>query len=601
MGNQERVQSRRLSEVVVLALALAALVSVLVIFPARSAFALASPKADYRFHNKLSTSVGTAPALTKIGPRSSTFTTATVDDSSRRVLSFPKGNGLKLSPTTGVVPNNTYTIVVLFELSDVSGFKRIIDFKSGTSDNGLYVQNGSLYFFPQASGTSAPISANQYAQVVITRDSGGMVRGFVDGAEQFSFDDSVSQDAVISGKNTLRFFRDNEKNGSTTEHSAGSVARIRLFDSALTGTEVGELDRLEPTTFTVNSNADLADSNLVDGKCLTVNQNECTLRAAIQQSNYTLGNDTINFAPGFSGAITLTQGQLSINNEPDSLTINGPKPRPGARILTVNANNVSRVFFVADDAKATINRLRIINGNATSTSAILSGGGIYNDGDSLTLINSTVSNNGANGSGGGIYNGGNILTLNKTTVSGNTSDGSAGILNEGGTMTLTNSTVSGNSATFNGGGIFNFGTNSTMTLINSTVSNNTAGGGGGGINNSGTAILRNTIVAGNTANTGPEASGSYLSQGNNLVENTSGASITHISGGTDVLGKDPHLGPLQDNGGPTDTHALLSRSPAIDRGSKTGCPSTDQRGVTRPRDGDGNGRARCDIGSYEKK
>ena len=95
--SQERVQGRRLSGVV-LALALATLVSLLVIFPSRSASALPSPGADYRFQNKLSTSVGTAPALQKIGPGTNTFTTATVDGSSRTVLRFPEGNGLKLLP-----------------------------------------------------------------------------------------------------------------------------------------------------------------------------------------------------------------------------------------------------------------------------------------------------------------------------------------------------------------------------------------------------------------------------------------------------------------------------------------------------------------------
>ena len=472
--SQERVQSRRLSGVVLLALALATLVSLFVIFPSSSASALPSAGADYRFQNKLSTSVGTAPALQKIGPGTNTFTTATVDGSSRTVLRFPEGNGLKLSPTTGVVPNNTHTIVVLFELNEVgddeSRFRRILDFKNGTSDSGLYVEDGRLSFYRQGIGSvtgTTPIPANRYVQVVVNRDASGIVRGYVDGAEQFSFDDSVSQSAVIGGANTLRFFKDD-----TIEHSAGSVARIRLFGSALSGTDVGALDRLEPTVFKVNSNADLPDNNLVDGKCLTVNPNECTLRAAIQQSDRTSGNDTINFVSSLSSTITLTGGQLTIDSEPDSLTINGP----GARALTVSGNNASRVFRIADDASAAINNLRISNGNTT-----FDGGGISADGDLLALTNVTVSGNDASDDGGGISNTGNALTLNKTTVSGNTTSGGpgGGIRNGlGSSLTLTNSTVGGNSATSNGGGIFNDGGN--MTLINSTISNNIAGQSGGG-------------------------------------------------------------------------------------------------------------------------
>jgi hypothetical protein len=56
----------------------------------------------------------------------------------------------------------------------------------------------------------------------------------------------------------------------------------------------------------------------------------------------------------------------------------------------------------------------------------------------------------------------------------------------------------------------------------------------------------------------------------------------------------------QDNGGPTETHALLPGSPAVDAGDDTACPAADQRGVTRPVDGNGDGTAVCDIGAYEK-
>jgi Concanavalin A-like lectin/glucanases superfamily len=263
IGSRKRVQRRRLSELVLLALALATLVSVLVILPSPSASAEPPPKADYRFQGKLGTSVGTAPALQKIGPGTNTFTTATVDDSSRKVLSPPKGNGLKLDTTGLLSSNGIYTIVVLFGLNDVSNFKRIVDFKNGTSDNGLYVQNGRLRFFPGSTSGATPIAANRYVQVVITRDLFGTVRGYVDGSQQFQFEDAASQSAVISGEDALRFFKDNTSGGTTGEDSGGSVARIRLYDVALSADDVGSLDCLEPTVFKVNSNADLADVNLV--------------------------------------------------------------------------------------------------------------------------------------------------------------------------------------------------------------------------------------------------------------------------------------------------------------------------------------------------
>src|SRR5918998_1864122 len=128
---------RRYVEALALALVLIFLTFLLLLASPRGAFAQTLPKADYRFQNNLKTSVGAAPVLTRIGPSSNTFASASVDGSSRKILRFPKGNGLKLSPTTGIVSGGTHTIVALFELDQVDGFRRIIDFKNGTSDNGL--------------------------------------------------------------------------------------------------------------------------------------------------------------------------------------------------------------------------------------------------------------------------------------------------------------------------------------------------------------------------------------------------------------------------------------------------------------------------------
>jgi PKD repeat protein len=187
--------------------------------------------------------------------------------------------------------------------------------------------------------------------------------------------------------------------------------------------------------------------------------------------------------------------------------------------------------------------------------------------------------------------------LENITISGNSTSGDgAGLYYWGlmGTMTMTNVTISGNSAGGNGGGFMaDSGIQSHLILNNVTISGNTAANGGGIYNNSDT-IFKNTIVAGNTNNNcaggNPITSNGYnLDSGNTCAFSNTG----------DLSNTDPLLGPLQDNGGPTWTHALLWGSPAIDTGDDAQCPPTDQRGVHRPLDGDGDGNPICDIGSYE--
>src|SRR5205085_2627464 len=194
------------------------------------------------------------------------------------------------------------------------------------------------------------------------------------------------------------------------------------------------------------------------------------------------------------------------------------------------------------------------------------GGGIFNlSTGAVTITNCIISGNGAssssgsNTSGGAIYNSG-TLTITNSTISGNSASSSS---------------VSTSSSSSRGGGVFG----DTVTITNSTISGNSAfssgftGGassGGGGISG-GTVIARNTIIANNTAkNGGPDVYGPLSSQGYNLIGNGAGAIITPAQS-TDQVGTasspiDPRLGPLQDNGGPTFTHALLNSSPAIDQG-----------------------------------
>ncbi|GER79729.1 MAG: Ig-like domain-containing protein [Anaerolineales bacterium] len=239
--------------------------------------------------------------------------------------------------------------------------------------------------------------------------------------------------------------------------------------------------------------------------------------------------------------------------------------------------------------------MTVTNSALSGNSADDGGGGIYSDNYStVTVTNSALSNNSA-GYGGGIYsNNYSTVTVTNSALSGNSATYSSGggIFNYyQSTLTVTNSTLSGNSATYsNGGGIHN-AYSGTLTVTNSTLSGNSANNFGGGIYNNLLATMNysNTIIANSAAGGDCFNGGTIGANVNNLVEN--GSCSPTFSG-------DPNLGPLQDNGGPTQTHALLAGSAAIDAGNAAVCAAApvnnlDQRGVARPQG------AACDIGAYE--
>ncbi|PYM13588.1 MAG: hypothetical protein DMD81_20655, partial [Candidatus Rokuibacteriota bacterium] len=295
-----------------------------------------------------------------------------------------------------------------------------------------------------------------------------------------------------------------------------------------------------------------------------------------------------------------------------------------------------------------------VRDNSAGSESLATGGGIYNTG-TLVLTHSTVHDNavpvgpGTFSAGGGIESVGD-LTLSGSTVRDNSGDSGGGIATNGtasildstvrdnsarngggivntGTLVLSGSTVSGNSVTNNlggiGGGLVNTGS---VSLVNSTISNNEVRGvlsaTGGGISNSGTLTSTNSTIAGNAVKVdtpeGPSGVGGLFTNGgsatleNTIVAKSHGAdcgpsgavtSLGHnldsdgtcgLSSAGDLSGADPLLGPLANNGGPTETHALKDGSPAIDAGDNVGCPATDQRGTARPQG------AACDIGAFER-
>jgi len=216
----------------------------------------------------------------------------------------------------------------------------------------------------------------------------------------------------------------------------------------------------------------------------------------------------------------------------------------------------------------------------------------------LTIAGSTLTQNVSGLDGGGIFNGGGQMTISSTTLDNNLADNGGGIYSSG-TVTMTNSTLSQNQALAAfGGGIYNDGPSTSIAVLtNTTLAQNEAAVNGAGLYNDGAAVtLINTIAAENTP--GGDCfnnSGSIADAGHNLDSDTTcGFAPPSIAGGN------ANLGPLQANGGPTQTHALQDGSQAIDTGNNSVCPATDQRGEQRPQDGDGSGAPICDIGAYER-
>jgi CSLREA domain-containing protein len=242
----------------------------------------------------------------------------------------------------------------------------------------------------------------------------------------------------------------------------------------------------------------------------------------------------------------------------------------------------------------TINSCRFANNSASN-----GGGAIYGDGSpgSIAISNSSFTDNTAVLSGGAIFNH-QPLTIDNSTLARNKAVANAGVgqggaidNNGGGNLKLTNCTISDNTAIY-GGGISNF---QTLTVNACTFAGNSAAYGGGIYASSaipGSIVsLANTIVALNTATgSGPDINGTASSQGHNLIGNNSGANGLI---GSDLVNVNPQLGTLANNGGPTQTRALLAGSPAIDAANTATAPATDQRGVSRPQG------SQSDIGAYE--
>ncbi len=318
---------------------------------------------------------------------------------------------------------------------------------------------------------------------------------------------------------------------------------------------------------------------------------------------------TGNSTPNGNGGGIAEYGTLTVQN----CTVSGNLAKQGGGIDTIAVTgsgpttilNTSLMGNVATSQGGGIfnaGMLTLQNSPLSGNSVTSQGGGFFNVGNGggifnnvsadLTLQNSPLTGNMATNQGGGIFNGGGIVIMQSDTLSGDSATNQGGGICNGGLLMMQNSTLSGNTARA-GGGFTNIAAGQ-PTLRYCTLSGNSASGSGGGIYSAGgTFGMVDTIIAGNMAPTGPDIDGLLASEGDNLIGNSKDAS-GFIS--TDMLNVPAGLDPngLQNNGGPTQTIALLPGSLAIDAGGPIGI-GIDERGITRPQ-----GSA-PDIGAFESR
>ena len=293
------------------------------------------------------------------------------------------------------------------------------------------------------------------------------------------------------------------------------------------------------------------------------------------------------------GSLVLSHITVSNGKASGAPSCNGKNGGGGICItqadLTLNGSTVSGNYAVgyAGGILSRSGNVTLTNSTVSNNTSSMFAGGIYVFNNTLTLTNSTLSGNSAINApfsyGGGIFSQSANITLTNSTLGGNSAGYAGGIFTWSGNVTLTNSTLSGNAGNTAGGGLGNAGgiydSGGTVTLTNSTISANSAASHNGGIFSGGVAPnpvqAINSVVAGNTAPGGDMNAALTAGSTNNII------------------GGDPKLAALANNGGPTQTMLPLADSPIIDAGDDANCPATDQRGVKRPLS------AHCDIGAVE--
>ena len=317
-----------------------------------------------------------------------------------------------------------------------------------------------------------------------------------------------------------------------------------------------------------------ADPDNTAGQCAT--DGPCSLREAVNQADADTG-DTIVVPAGTYG-VDPTLGAIQLQSP---MTITGA----GAPGTFVDGQGTSGILHLLAGAVASVTGVTLENGETAASG----GAALVDSGSSLTLSDCALTHNRAAVGGGAIEDQG-AVTIQDCTLAANAATTVGGAIDATSAtnpmLSVSDSTITGNSGMTAGGGLALSASTSQMTVDGDTIDANFGHSGGNVSVTTALPQFENTIVADGLGS--PNCDAAIVSLGHNLEDGTS----CGFTAPGDLSGVDPMLGPLQDNGGPTQTMSLLPGSPAIDAGAGQ-CDASDQRGVSRPQG------LVCDIGAYE--
>lgn len=346
---------------------------------------LAQKTCIYEFKNGLSETSNQGPVLSPLGS-SGTFVEESLPElggMKRMVYKFDKNCGLNYDMRKSVLNlNGSYSIEIYFKFDVLNSWKRVIDFKNRTSDNGAYIFNGKLNFYNIATSTIAPVAPGEYTHYTFTYNAATRtVTVYADGVGKISFVDTKN-DAKID-PNELHFFYDDKV--VNNEASSGTVAYIKLFDYTITPEEAkknfeelkktvtGETPKKLPEVVSTKLNLTVVNAN-------TLTPIACTVEITEKQSGTLLhalnsGGKTETDLPKGSYRLTVkakayasTTEEITIDQVSVSKEIKLTPIQIGEQVKLENVHFKQGTAELLPESYPVLNKLvKMLNDNASMT------------------------------------------------------------------------------------------------------------------------------------------------------------------------------------------------------------------------------------------